>query len=330
MISLTSCGLKDKVVSLFSSDEAEATDSASVSAETAIDEAWQKDSLERAQRITPDLAFFNLHGPVKSLKEFDNVYIFDENGKLVKANGKNPFDGDPYENNDFGSNDIYMKRGKDGRISEEQGWESVTEYTWEGDRLVGYHGYGEGAYEWQGKYTYGEDGLIASVKSKEGDAESGSTSTVVNSTYKYLEKDEYGNWTKLKVTASDNSVRTRTITYYPISGKKNKTTSNEEFDPTRSSFSLKGIIGDDLGCPMEIGPNGGNYFTNGQKRDIKVASWNKSTGELVIDAYMPGKSSRFGYFQGKVNRKTSPYTYSGTFYNLNGGRVSFDLKVTSM
>lgn len=66
------------------------------------DDHWEEDSLEIVNRNTPDLAFFEVHGPVKKIvlktKNYTSVYEFDEEGTLKKLDGYNPFTIDVYSN----------------------------------------------------------------------------------------------------------------------------------------------------------------------------------------------------------------------------------------
>ena len=84
----------------------------------------EKDSIEWYSFTSKDLAFFELHGHVKTLKtrgEFgDILYEFDENGNLVKGNGYNPFKvynhPDPCDDTSLGEVPLY-KRNSQGYIT---------------------------------------------------------------------------------------------------------------------------------------------------------------------------------------------------------------------
>ena len=78
---------------------------------------------------------------------------------------------------------------------------------------------------------------------------------------------------------------------------------------------------------MRIDRDGGGSYTydcNGTDltRNIKVKSYDTSTGHLLIESY--DKSGKYiGQFDGYTNNNKS---YSGTFTNYKGGTVRFQLQ----
>ena len=178
------------------------------------DDHWEEDSLEIVNRNTPDLAFFEVHGPVKKVvlktKDYTSVYEFDEEGTLKKLDGYNPFTIDVYSNSS-GDYTGYKKDGK-GRIVEATGWESHTNYSWNSERPSGCN-WSSGPYEGKQRYDYDSRGF----KVREFCEEQFYDGTEYESwtrNYTYNNVDEYGNWKSQKDNVG-NTV-TRTIVYYPI------------------------------------------------------------------------------------------------------------------
>lgn len=156
---------------------------------------------------TPDLTFFELHGPVKSFWEdidgHTHKYEFNYDGELVKIDGYNPYNIDVYaEGNDNKSK--YVK--SHGYITQIEFYEGYEHYYWHNNRLE--------KQEWQSEswggvitYTYNDSGFVAYEDSREYEA-TGTFSTI----YTHQKLDDYGNWTK-KVDNYDKCY-TRVIEYY--------------------------------------------------------------------------------------------------------------------
>ena len=182
----------------------------------------RQDSLRR-YRVTPDLALFNLHGPVKSVTfnkgiyaDFVKTMTFSKDGKLqsvarhnITRNGKGIVKR-LSKPSDFGS----IPDALDFTCDKQNRPVSV---------FVGGHEYG-----YTNRYTYDAKGFIASESCK-GAAESLEFNDVTR--YKYLNVDKYGNWTSRKATEVETTIdlcdeesgpmrktttrtETRTITYY--------------------------------------------------------------------------------------------------------------------
>ena len=85
------------------------------------------------------------------------------------------------------------------------------------------------------------------------------------------------------------------------------------------SFIFMGRIGG-YDATMQIYNGKGTVYIEGSgERTIRVKSY--SGRKLVVNAYYKGKY--VGYYSGVV----SDYgTYKGTFFNVNGGKVSFELE----
>lgn len=174
--------------------------------------------------ISPDLAFFNLHGPVHTLKVNDIVFEFDKNGTFVKADGRDPFLEPTREMDEDGSHTdiIGYERNEEGYISESASIESVTEYIWLDGQVIREEFAGEGMI---GKtiYTHNEDGTIAYAAeswSSEGEEECEDEECESNDpdgviSYSDYKKDSHGNWiSRTAKTTTATNTETRTITYY--------------------------------------------------------------------------------------------------------------------
>lgn len=171
--------------------------------------------------VTPDLAIFNLHGPVKSVTHNNGFYVgkasFSEDGKLLN-----------------GGNCKVIRRDEIGRIVEleisENGWGSVFTFVYDKDgRPKSMSGQSIGSAtvgSIDGTFVYDEKGFEESYNA-EGQIRWYITKKTTN--YKYKKVDNYGNWTSR--TAIDREVsidtgtneqseytettnETRKITYY--------------------------------------------------------------------------------------------------------------------
>jgi len=143
---------------------------------------------EQALLVTPDLTFFQLHGPVKKLTWYKDTYEFDKDGNLTKMNGK--------------SASNYYHRDSKGRIDSE-GEDGAGEiyYHWDSEKLIGCTE--EGVIDWS--YTYDDRGFIVKKEAEVGPGEMSIT------TYTYDKIDEFGNWVSRKI---DNAEEVRKIEYY--------------------------------------------------------------------------------------------------------------------
>ena len=187
----------------------------------------RQDSMWR-YRVTPDLAVFELHGPVKSVTASNSYYInkmqliFDEKGKLIRVKGA-----------PFGDEEIYeITRDKSGRIKRLSiGYDNLfgeaddaLEFTYDSkNRVKEFDCWGP---EWGGTYSikYDKDGFAGSCNFL-GEAEGDLMKKT--SLYNNYETDEFGNWIarqciETATVESGNSTdrqsktykETRKITYY--------------------------------------------------------------------------------------------------------------------
>ncbi|MBP5326310.1 MAG: hypothetical protein J6Y98_00165 [Bacteroidales bacterium] len=142
--------------------------------------------------VTPDLAFFELKGPVKKVTVDKILTIeFDQNGNMTKHSGEFSF-----------------KRDKQGRIAQMEGYENYITYKWNGDKLVGTESAAEGSMM-EEVYTYDERGFVVKIKhTVDGDVE--------YETLTYSNLDNYGNWTKRTSKGYEygRGSATRIIEYY--------------------------------------------------------------------------------------------------------------------
>lgn len=141
--------------------------------------------------VAPDLAFFELHGPVKKMKEDFLVYEFDEKGNLTKHNGVFTF-----------------SRDQQGRIVKMNGYENHVTYLWDAERPVGSEAAAEGM-TLSESYTYDGRGFVVKIKHT-ADGE------VSYETLTYSGLDQFGNWTKRSSEGYEygRGSATREIEYY--------------------------------------------------------------------------------------------------------------------
>lgn len=172
----------------------------------------RKDSMWR-YRVTPDLALFELHGPVKSVSSSEwemfsyevNTITFDEVGRLTSVH--------PYK----------IFRDKSDRVNalkyitngfEEDAWYFTYNLQNQATKVRNQ------GYEWGGttSYKYGEDGFASSSYSS-GSGEG--MSWEISVAYKYQDLDDFGNWTTRKYTRT--SLETDECEEYPVPTKTTST-----------------------------------------------------------------------------------------------------------
>ena len=180
----------------------------------------KKDTKEPTVTTSPDLAFWDLKGPVKMC---DGVE-FDRQGKIVKVDNHDPFSIDgPYRDYDTVTYSFteYCQwiRNSEGYMAQMLCVESINNYVWENGRVVAETGSGEGI-DWDVRYQYNPDGLLLQKNLYYLDEE-GQKELVEITEYEYLDFDTHSNWTRRKVTNRDvtigyvnEDVETRAIQYY--------------------------------------------------------------------------------------------------------------------
>lgn len=152
--------------------------------------------------ITPDLAFMEVHGHVKSVEyPGGRKAVFDEKGNLVD-----------YATEYSGDFEVIIGRDDDGYIVstyDGPGGSAMFDYDRENVRLALTAG-GDGAYYSECHLEYDEDGNIIRYNFVEEDMAE-DTRDEWSLDVEIVTKDEQGNWTELKV---DDSTVKRTIVYY--------------------------------------------------------------------------------------------------------------------
>lgn len=175
-------------------------------------------------RVTPDLALFELKGPVKSVNKgyiiegADNGATFDRNGRISSINTNS--DGFTYDIKRANNGLIYKLSSYDTDFEEE----IYSEITYDShNRPIKNEFYAQNS-GGSKILSYATDKINSIEFSGGGDYDAKSTET-----FKYLEFDQYGNWTKREcITEStiykwdntvmqsnkDTEIQTRVITYY--------------------------------------------------------------------------------------------------------------------
>lgn len=171
---------------------------------------------------SPDLCFYDLNGPVKTLTYFSTTAIFSRNGRLISLDGAYPFraSGPMRTMNDEDGSFIdhcWLRRNDLGLICSEYFYESGIDYQVAPDgRKLSSLAEGEGS-AYSTTYNYDIQQRLTSITEQEvelGENQEitqkiGSPTTI---TYTYSGKDKYGNWLTRK--GSDGSEMTREIEYY--------------------------------------------------------------------------------------------------------------------
>ena len=192
----------------------------------------RQDSMWR-YRSTPDLAIYELHGPVKSVTyhNFDGNYVtsMDDPGVLFSYyNGSKTY----YYREDGtlkGVTNYKINRDANGRIKSVKSNERLEfdDYTISYDKQNRPIKIQNSGMEWGYTITYKYD-KYGNVISDRNDGGMESFSWDYNSAFTYKEFDDFGNWTKrnrstkcrnyecdeLVSTKTTNAIESRTITYY--------------------------------------------------------------------------------------------------------------------
>ena len=173
----------------------------------------RQDSIARRTRVTPDMAFLNVHGPVKTVKDEDGkMWEFTSDGKLKSVPSG------------------YTRNSKGYIVQKKTPYEMCT-YEYNGSMQLVKMSYedtesGEGSLK--GNFSYNKQGLISSFTAKEMYEEEVLVKTIQ---YNYTNVDKYGNWTartwtqnikiqnpylnnKIMSSETTKGSHHRTITYY--------------------------------------------------------------------------------------------------------------------
>lgn len=171
---------------------------------------------------SPDLNFFNLQGPVKTLDYFGSKAFFNQSGRLTSFDGHYPFRASgPTRtmNDEDGSfeDHCWLRRNDLGQICAEYFYEMATEYQVATDgRRLSSLSFCEGTIILT-TYNYDAQQRLQSTTEQEVEVDEdqkvtkkiGEPTTV---TYTYTGKDQYGNWLVQK--GSDGSEVKREIEYW--------------------------------------------------------------------------------------------------------------------
>lgn len=283
---------------------------------------WVADSLEKATFQTPDLTFYNLRGPVKAMHRNDHTIYFSEDGVLTRIDDYNPFEGSAYDGGSYNPQS-YLTRDSEGRISAEEGWEWVTEYTWKDGHVVAEEGQAESSF-WKYKYTLDEHGDVVRMAGTEGDLADETEEPALHQ-WKYTKRDRYDNWVKAEQLNADGEKlvdEERSIYYYPLERRPSKTTFN--IDPAERNYILKGKLGGDKDAVMCIAQKDGYYKIKSGKRLLRFGFYDAETGDMELYAYLPGQQLKVGIFFGRVKDGV----YKGVFLNVQSyGKVDFELRI---
>ena len=139
--------------------------------------------------------------------------------------------------------------------------------------------------------------------------------------YKYVGFDRFGNWSMRK---SHNGTEERFLVYYD--NPKRADHAGNDFLPWDKDYVFSGTIGAEKKRPFGISKHGGIYCVLNGTRHTEVVAYDQATAELTVGALRATDDKKLGEFKGKVSREADgKLRYKGTFTNINGGSVAFDL-----
>ena len=154
--------------------------------------------------------------------------------------------------------------------------------------------------------------------------------TVVDKLYGYKGANEYymyltdknGEWWRIRdnkvYDKSSGEVRYLEGNQAWIHSSCIKKTRNQGLDA-----NLYGRIGGDNSAWMKISDGQGSYHFLDYTRDVQVKEYNRSLGKLIVHGYATGSGKYIGEFDGTFDGTS----YSGTFTNYKGVKITFDLSV---
>lgn len=291
----------------------EKPDSDSIRMADSLAEMMRNDSIEWVNFTSKDLTFMGLHGHVKAMIRNGVTFEFDTLGNWTKIDDVSPY------NREVGFYDDYSvySRDENGFITNESFWEGGTEYIWRDGRIVGENSF-NCAYECRLSYEHDTLGNVSKITIVESEDAGESWSKPSDIEIKYLNFDEFGNWTLRK---SENGSDTRFITYYD----KTKSGQKSNFNPWHKAHIMVGSIGNEKRCPFAIGPKGGIYCVAVGTRNTEVTAWDAKTGQLTVSAFKVSDGHKIGEFVGTVTTEENGVRYKGTFTNEKSAKVDFNL-----
>lgn len=177
---------------------------------------WNKRD-EAPEPYTPDLIFFDLTGPVRTLTDVTEgvQYTFDEQGRLLTVDGRDPFSEELLREYDETEGIMIehprFNRDTLGQIVQRLSMEGEINYQWSDRRVVAETGSEEGT-EWRAQYEYDAQGqLVKHTLRMWNDGDDPDQGEVFTDEYTYTEIDSHGNWI---VRSNGSGFEFRRITYY--------------------------------------------------------------------------------------------------------------------
>lgn len=279
-------------------------------------ELARRDSAIWAGFTSKDLAFFGLHGHVKTLVSDGNVYEFDTLGEWTKINGINPFH---HKMNDDES-DFYYTRNEAGYVNGAIFWEYGEEYVWTDGRMTGINGT-EYEYLTHTSYEYDSLGNISATTMVESDNEGKTWSKPDKVVYNYKTFDQLRNWTMRK---SVNGTDCRFIDYYDRVAEADDV--QPEFAPWQRRYVFLGTLGSEKNCPLALSPEGGIYVVYSGTHITSILSYDRSNMRLVVEARDIDTEKKLGEFAGIVSLNGKHgFRYKGKYTISGGGSMDFNM-----
>lgn len=279
-------------------------------------ELARRDSAIWAGFTSKDLAFFGLHGHVKTLVSDGNVYEFDTLGEWTKINGINPFH---HKMNDDES-DFYYTRNEAGYVNGAIFWEYGEEYVWTDGRMTGINGT-EYEYLTHTSYEYDSLGNISATTMVESDNEGKTWSKPDKVVYNYKTFDQLRNWTMRK---SVNGTDCRFIDYYSRNAEVEAT--QPAFDPWQRQYVFVGNVGDEKRTPLALSPKGGLMVVYSGTHFTDVLTFDKGSGRLVVEVRDTDTEQKVGELNGVVSANgKNGFRYKGTYRERGAGSKEFSL-----
>lgn len=298
-----------------------------------------KDSAGDGKSPKGDLAFFDLYGQVKSMKqvqEDNNVwYYFDKEGKLDFEAEKEEWTDE--ETGEKCTTYTYEGAGWDewsqarpfrrtydssGRlISRSVGYEDMDEVSYNEDGTVSVEDWGAESLFGKDEYTYASQPVRrVSMMGTTGDAvDEEAEEEIYTESYEAFIFDTHGNWTDRFVLESNDGkysarIDSRIITYYDEAPEDRYQDVNDKI--------FSGYVGEEEGGMCLLDDHGYFFIKRGEEnvvRKITVNGYDKETGKWSFSAgYMNGDP--LGEFVGTYDG----YNIKGIFTNKSGLSVSMD------
>lgn len=279
-------------------------------------ELRQRDSAMWVGFTSKDLAFFGVHGHVKTLIADGSVYEFDTLGTWSRINGVDPF----HHRMKNDESDFYYTRNESGYVAGAVFWEYGEEYVWTDGRLTGMNGT-EYEYQTHTSYEYDSLGNVSATTMVESENE-GKTWTKPNRVqYKYTAFDACRNWTARK---SVNGADYRFIDYYSRNAEVEAT--QPAFDPWQRQYVFVGNVGDEKRTPLALSPKGGLMVVYSGTHFTDVLTFDKGSGRLVVEVRDTDTEQKVGELNGVVSANgKNGFRYKGTYRERGAGSKEFSL-----